>query len=152
MKSKDSREISGMAAAKVVATAKATPEKSDATSEAEAATDSHPNYGQQVITTINDQQGPSPDRMVHPALGLKGVESDGEIVVLDILTNRYFRFNAEGTYLWKLVMQRLTVADMSEQMSKDFQITPERAQEIVTTFTAKLVRAGLAVLLTQTKP
>src|SRR5690348_4056317 len=78
------------------------------TSEAIAMEDFVPHSEERIVTSGNEQEDLNPETIVQFSLGLKSIESDGEILVLDTLTNRCFRFNPDGTYIWNLVAQRLS--------------------------------------------
>ncbi len=79
------------------------------------------------------------------SLGLNCIEMDDDIVVFDVLGNKYFRLNATGAFIWRLVLERSSFSQIANQLSRTYQLTTEKAEETASAFLEKLVSQGLVV-------
>lgn len=77
------------------------------------------------------------------SIGLNSIDVDADVIIVDLLSNKYFRLNSTGALIWRLVQQRLTLRELSEQMAQRFNLAPDRAFEIVSTFLKEMLRKGV---------
>ncbi len=68
---------------------------------------------------------------------------DGEVVVLDLVSSRYFSVNGPGSRLWELLDRGASPADLEDALQRAYGLEPERARTDVQTFLGKLVAFGL---------
>jgi hypothetical protein len=73
------------------------------------------------------------------SVGFRALEIDDELVLLDSLSDRCFRLNATGTFIWKLVVRARTLKAISEEVASEFEIDEQEAYEVAATFLAQLV-------------
>jgi hypothetical protein len=58
---------------------------------------------------------------------LDGVEG----VLVDLRTKRYVRLNETASFIWQRLAQGLTAADVASELTRTYDVTPERAASSV---------------------
>jgi hypothetical protein len=81
---------------------------------------------------------PSPDVLFQ--------ELDGEMVLLDLASERYFGLDQVGSRIWQLMAERPQLLKVHEQMLREFQVEPETLSRDLLALVAKLRDAGLVSL------
>ena len=71
----------------------------------------------------------------------------GEAVLLHLGSRKYFTLNATGLAIWHGLDEGLTVAEVSERLSKDYGISRERALASVTRLLSELHDTALVQLV-----
>lgn len=71
-------------------------------------------------------------------------ELDGEGVILDLATGRYFGVDRVGARIWRLVGELRTLRRVHEQLVAEFEVAPDRVERDLLEFAALLVARGLA--------
>ncbi|MCF6157751.1 MAG: PqqD family protein [wastewater metagenome] len=62
-----------------------------------------------------------------------------EAVLLHLGTKMYFTLNETGLYIWQMLNDGLTPEEISNRISGEFDITPEKAKESVLTLVNELI-------------
>ena len=71
-------------------------------------------------------------------------ELDGEVVLLDLRSGRYFGLNPTGALVWELAKAQVPVEDMAARLVDEFDVSMDRARADVDAFVRILVERGLA--------
>jgi hypothetical protein len=87
---------------------------------------------------------------VEAAVGLRGLEIDDELVLIDLLSDRSFRLNATGRHIWTLLQQRCTVGDVADSLVSKYGLDTQAAREVATTYLAQLQELGLVAMQGET--
>lgn len=74
---------------------------------------------------------------------LEWQELDGEVVVLDLRSSKYFVVNGSGTTLWHLLRDDLTTEQLIAGLCRAYDVPRETATEHVGTFVRDLRDRGL---------
>ncbi len=85
---------------------------------------------------------PTPNRL-EPSAEVRTQEIDGEIVLLDLASERFFTLNEVGARIWQLVGEHTEPAVVFEKMLEEFEVEPETLKEDMDSLLAELVEAGL---------
>jgi hypothetical protein len=67
---------------------------------------------------------------------------DGETVLLDLSTGRYYTLNRLGSVIWELCTGHHTISDIHAVLSDRFDVAPERALDDLVTLVNDLIREG----------
>ncbi len=70
-------------------------------------------------------------------------EVNGETVLLDLNGESYFGLNEVGTRIWQLFQSDITVAEMLDTLSGEYDVNPEQLESDVGDLLDKLAEAGL---------
>jgi hypothetical protein len=68
---------------------------------------------------------------------------EGEAVLLDFATKRYYRLNATGAFIWKALEQQLEPAAIVDSLVEQFDVDAATARPEVTRLLAELHAQGL---------
>jgi hypothetical protein len=68
---------------------------------------------------------------------------DGEAVVLDLVTGRYFGLDDVGTRMWQLIEQHGTLPEVLDILEQEFEVPVERVEADLKEFLGLLVSKGL---------
>ena len=71
-------------------------------------------------------------------------EVNGEMVLLDLVSESYFGLDVTGTRIWQLYQSGLSTQELIKKMVDEFDIDRETLEADVNELLAKLVDAGLA--------
>jgi len=74
---------------------------------------------------------------------------DGEAVLLDLRSGRYFGLNATGARMWALLKDGLELEAAAAGIVDEFDVDVERARADVQAFVDSLVERGLAKVRTR---
>jgi hypothetical protein len=92
------------------------------------------------------KSGFRPTTIFQVQLGVMFSETEEETIIADLLSNRYFRVNATGAYIWrKAKTETKTFSDVVENLSEEYKLDPKVAEEVVQGFLEDVVEAGLLV-------
>jgi hypothetical protein len=91
----------------------------------------------------DDAQNISASSKFEPTLGIDEIKIDDELLVIDPLSERYFRLNPTGVFIWQTVCQGGDLASVAKAIADHFHLENERALPIVLQYTEQLFRAGL---------
>jgi hypothetical protein len=76
-------------------------------------------------------------------LGVESTETDNETIIGDLLSNRYFRVNSTGAFLWRIARSDAPLAQIVSAFSKEYGVEKELAYREVKEFLIAMVHAGL---------
>ncbi len=68
---------------------------------------------------------------------------DGETVLLDLSTGRYYTLNRLGSLIWELCTGTQTMRDIHTVLSDRFEVAPERALDDLVSLVNQLTQEGL---------
>ena len=54
---------------------------------------------------------------------------DGESVVLDMSSGKYYGLNSAGSAIWNLIQHPRTVRDIRDALVEEFEVDPQRCEE-----------------------
>jgi hypothetical protein len=84
------------------------------------------------------------DRTVlHTSSDVQGTTMDGETVLLDLRTGRYYTLNRLGSVIWEHCAGQSTVADIHTAICERFEVAPERALDDLVMLVNELLQEGL---------
>jgi len=67
-----------------------------------------------------------------------------ETVILDLAGEQYYSLNAVGSYIWDLLGEDHTLAQIAQVIAREFDAPLAQAQDDLRVFVEQLVAAGLA--------
>lgn len=70
--------------------------------------------------------------------GLDTTDLDGELVMMDIDNGKYYNFNLVGGRIWKMIEKPISIKEISNQLSKEFDIDEKKCETSVINFISKL--------------
>ncbi|MDH4251711.1 MAG: PqqD family protein [Nitrospira sp.] len=77
------------------------------------------------------------------SIDVQGTTMDGETVLLDLSTGRYYTLNRLGSVIWEHCTGYHTISDIHASLCDRFDVTPERALDDLVTLVNQLVQEGL---------
>lgn len=66
-------------------------------------------------------------------------EVDGETVMMSIENGSYYGMNPTGNYIWNLLEQEKSIADLIESIAKTFTLSQEQCENEVLPFIQKMI-------------
>ena len=81
---------------------------------------------------------PSPEVLVQ--------ELDGEAVLLDLASERYFGLDEVGTRVWRHLLAHRQLARVCDEMQKEFDVDASTLQEDVLRLVDELIEAGIVTV------
>lgn len=69
---------------------------------------------------------------------------DGEVVILNLESGIYFGLEGTGNDIWRLLAEGRSQAEIAEQLSARYEVSPQQARADVARFVAELCAKGLA--------
>jgi sensor domain CHASE-containing protein len=79
-------------------------------------------------------------------------ELEGDSVLLDIASSRYFRLNAVGTHVWNALTEPKTVADLQHMILEAFDVDAGRCAQDLDALLGKLSKSGLVEISNEPTP
>ena len=70
-------------------------------------------------------------------------EMDGEVMMMNIDTGKYFALNEVASFIWDRLMVPLSLRQICEVVQVEFDVTPETCERDVKKFVESMVRDGL---------
>jgi len=74
---------------------------------------------------------------------VQGTTMDGETVLLDLTSGRYYTLNRLGSVIWEHCTGQTTIADIHRVICDRFDVAPERALDDLIVLVNELVQEGL---------
>lgn len=71
-------------------------------------------------------------------------ELDGEVVLLDLRSGRYFGLNATAARVWSMLKEDMDEGSMAAALVAEFDVTEDRARADIEAFVTVLLDRGLA--------
>lgn len=81
--------------------------------------------------------------ILRPSDHVQGANMEGETVLLDLSTGRYYTLNHLGSIIWEYCTGHNTVSDIHANLCSRFEVTPERALDDLIALINQLVQEGL---------
>lgn len=96
-----------------------------------------------VVSNLISEQA-SLDRIVlRTNPDVQGTSMDGETVLLDLSTGRYYTLNRVGSVIWEHCAGHHTIRDIHTVLCDRFDVAPERALDDLVTLVNQLTQEGL---------
>ena len=84
------------------------------------------------------------DRTVlRPSPDVQGTSLEGETVLLDLSTGRYYTLNRLGSVIWEHCTGHSTISDIHAVLCDRFEVAPEQALEDLVVLVSQLLQEGL---------
>ncbi len=80
-------------------------------------------------------------------VSISGIELDDETILMEMLSGKYFRLNATGTYIWRLVLQKFSLGEIGKQLARSFSLDSDEANEFALSFIKDLVKKGILTVV-----
>ena len=99
--------------------------------------------------TLPGATGPSIDRtqldgiILRTSPDVQGTTMDGETVLLDLSSGRYYTLNRLGSVIWEHCTGQSTIADIHTAICERFDVVPERAFDDLVILANELIQEGL---------
>ena len=100
-------------------------------------------------TTLSRTTEPSIDRTQLDGIALRsspdvqGTTMDGETVLLDLSTGRYYTLNRLGSIIWEHCVGHASLRDIHTVLCDRFDVAPERALDDLVMLVNELLQEGL---------
>lgn len=75
--------------------------------------------------------------------GFIEAEAGGETVMMNLELGKYFGLNAVASYIWSLIDQPRTIAELREAVCSEFAVSPDQCEQDVIAFVPTLIDRGL---------
>lgn len=84
------------------------------------------------------------DRIIlQPSVDVQGASMEGETVLLDLSTGRYYTLNRLGSVIWEHCTGQNTISDIHAALCDRFEVGPERALNDLIVLINQLIQEGL---------
>lgn len=74
---------------------------------------------------------------------IHGTAMDGEMVLLNLWSGRYYTLNAVGAMVWECIREGRTLGDIHHAICARFDVSPDRAEEDLLLLVNQLKGEGL---------
>ena len=81
--------------------------------------------------------------LLRPSPDVQGTNMEGETVLLDLSTGRYYTLNRLGSVIWEHCTGHSTISDIHAVLCDRFEVAPEQALDDLVTLVNQLVEEGL---------
>ncbi|MDH4085157.1 MAG: PqqD family protein [Nitrospira sp.] len=78
-----------------------------------------------------------------PSPDVQGTNMDGETVLLDLSSGRYYTLNRVGSVIWEHCTGHHTISDIQAVLCDRFDVASERALDDLVTLVTQLTQEGL---------
>jgi hypothetical protein len=78
-----------------------------------------------------------------PSPDVQGTSMEGETVLLDLGTGRYYTLNRLGSVIWEHCTGHSTISDIHAVLCDRFDVAPERALDDLVALVSRLIQEGL---------
>jgi hypothetical protein len=96
-----------------------------------------------IVSDLTSEQA-SLDRIVlRTSLDVQSTNMDGETVLLDLSTGRYYTLNRVGSVIWEHCTGDKTISDIQAVICDRFDVAPERALDDLVALVNELIQEGL---------
>ena len=94
----------------------------------------------------------NPTSIVSANKDVVACELEGDSVLLDIATSRYFRLNSVGTYVWNTLDAPKSVADLQDAILSGFEVDAARCAKDLDSLLGNLSKSGLIEISNEPTP
>jgi hypothetical protein len=81
--------------------------------------------------------------ILRPSPNVQGTSMEGETVLLDLSTGRYYTLNRLGSVIWEHCIGLTTISDIHADLCDRFEVASERALDDLVALANQLVQEGL---------
>ena len=81
--------------------------------------------------------------ILRPSPDVQGTSMEGETVLLDLSTGRYYTLNWLGSVIWEHCTGHSTISDIHAVLCDRFDVAPERALDDLVALVNQLIQEGL---------
>ncbi len=81
--------------------------------------------------------------ILRPSPDVQGTSMEGETVLLDLSTGRYYTLNRLGSVIWEHCTGHSTISDIHAVLCDRFEVASERALDDLVALVNQLVQEGL---------
>ena len=81
--------------------------------------------------------------ILRPSPDVQGTSMEGETVLLDLSTGRYYTLNRLGSVIWEHCTGHNTISDIHAVLCDRFEVSPDRALDDLVALINQLVKEGL---------
>ena len=81
--------------------------------------------------------------ILRPSPDVQGTSMEGETVLLDLSTGRYYTLNRLGSVIWEHCTGHNSISDIHAVLCDRFEVSPDRALDDLVALTNQLVKEGL---------
>jgi len=81
--------------------------------------------------------------ILRPSPNVQGTSMEGETVLLDLSTGRYYTLNRLGSVIWEHCTGHNTISDIHAVLCDRFEVSPDRALDDLVALINQLVKEGL---------
>lgn len=81
--------------------------------------------------------------ILRPSIDVQGTNMDGETVLLDLSTGRYYTLNRLGSVIWTHCTGENTIGDIHAVLCDRFDVAPDRALDDLVTLISQMIEEGL---------
>lgn len=102
-------------------------------------------HGLSPQSTVADLVDPSllHQIVLRPSSDVQSTNMDGETVLLDLSTGRYYSLNRLGSVIWEHCTSHHTISDIHAVLCDRFDVAPDRALDDLVTLVNQLIQEGL---------
>ena len=81
--------------------------------------------------------------ILRPSPNVQGTSMEGETVLLDLSTGRYYTLNRLGSVIWEHCTGHSTISDIHAVLCDRFEVASERALDDLVALVNQLIQEGL---------
>jgi hypothetical protein len=81
--------------------------------------------------------------ILRPSPNVQGTSMEGETVLLDLSTGRYYTLNRLGSVIWEHCTGHSTISDIHAVLRDSFDVAPEQALDDLVALANQLIQEGL---------
>ena len=81
--------------------------------------------------------------ILRPSSDVQGTTMEGETVLLDLSTGRYYTLNRLGSVIWERCTGQSTMTDIHRAICERFEVAPEQAWDDLVALVNELMQEGL---------
>ncbi|OGW51442.1 MAG: hypothetical protein A2V62_04115 [Nitrospirae bacterium RBG_19FT_COMBO_58_9] len=81
--------------------------------------------------------------ILRPSPEVQGSTMEGETVLLNLSTGRYYTLNRLGSVIWEHCTGQSTISDIHAILCDRFEVAPERALDDLVSLVNELIQEGL---------
>ncbi len=86
------------------------------------------------------------NQVIHRNADILVNEVDGETVMMSIENGTYYGMNPTGNYIWKLLEQEKSLADLLDGIAKTFSLDAAQCEKEVLPFIEKMLEENILLL------
>ena len=96
------------------------------------------NQKEETKGSIHSAQRMQPTSKFQFTIGYKYQEIDGEVFIYDLLSNRTFKINFSGKFIWELLGKGVSLLDVSKYLASENKIAEQDALKMCESFAQNL--------------